>query len=85
MNLPFDTPDWIQAIVDANDGGWAVPFKVTADHPIRTKKWTCLDCGKHFRTGDVAVVMPFSDISGPCWTAQHRECLLRQIVPEDMR
>lgn len=80
--MDFETPEWIRAWVEANDGGWAFPFLVTADHPLVTEGHTCFDCGDTFQEDDVGIVMPFHDTDGGRWTMTHRECTVGRMFPE---
>lgn len=78
----IETPDWIQLIIEAHDGGWAVPIHVRLDHPLVVDKWRCMYCDKVFNAASVVVVMPLMD-KNPHWVATHRHCLLKRIIPQE--
>jgi len=78
------TPDWIRAIMETHQGGWAYPFSVTLGHPLLIEGWMCFDCDGFFRAGDVVTVMPFHGEPGDArWVAYHRDCLVKNILPDE--
>ena len=81
----MNTPDWIQAIMDANGGGWLHPLTLSVEHPLVAEGWACLNCEGVFAAYDIGMVMPFHggpDAGDDRWVAAHRECLVATFLPD---
>ena len=90
------TPAWIKQVMAANQGGWFVPLKLSAEHPLVIDRWHCMHCGDHFFDSQVGLVMPYHDPDDDSWDwmAIHHYCVMielgfaelgLELVPESPR
>ena len=75
----MNTPAWILKWCEDHNGGWAHPMALSPDHPIVVEGWLCLYCEQPLQAHHWVVMMPFSPQGYVTWSANHRECLLRDL------
>jgi len=77
------TPDWIKKIYLDYEKAWTVAFTLTADHPLITEEWTCLQCEEGFdmeREDKHFVVTAWRGADGGVWIATHRLCAIKMMT-----